>query len=305
MKHWINSNYRTIIVIAFIIPIVVVAVVSISHVTQWYGIANPLSWAIYLSFGIEIAAMSALAAISVNLSKHVYLPFIIVTFIQFIGNIFFSYDYIKFTDHYFIAWVELVSPIFQFTGIEPTDLVGHKRILALFAGGTLPVISLSFLHLLVRFTEEQRLKELADEEKSNEPKPIDDKPVDVVDVQDLASEFSRARLTDEQLEQLSIYLSKKPPIEKSAILAPEVIESDKSVTESDKSVTESDKSVTESDKSVTESDKSDKSVTESDKTFNLEDEKEEHFIPTTFYEDEGEDPIVKEQSDIEEAKKKL
>jgi hypothetical protein len=291
MKHWINSNYRTIIVIAFIIPIVVVAVVSISHVTQWYGIANPLSWAIYLSFGIEIAAMSALAAISVNLSKHVYLPFIIVTFIQFIGNIFFSYDYIKFTDHYFIAWVELVSPIFQFTGIEPTDLVGHKRILALFAGGTLPVISLSFLHLLVRFTEEQRLKELADEEKSNEPKPIDDKPVDVVDVQDLASEFSRARLTDEQLEQLSIYLSKKPPIEKSAILAPEVIESDKSVTESDKSVTESDKSV--------------KSVTESDKTFNLEDEKEEHFIPTTFYEDEGEDPIVKEQSDIEEAKKKF
>jgi len=280
MKHWINKNYRSIIVIAFIIPIVVVAVVSISHVTQWYGIANPLSWAIYLSFGIEIAAMSALAAISVNLSKHVYLPFIIVTFIQFIGNVFFSYDYIKFTDHYFIAWVELVSPIFQFTGVEPTDLIGHKRILALFAGGTLPIISLSFLHLLVRFTEEQRLKELAELEKPVETKPIEETPAEVVDIQDLASEFSRARLTDEQLEQLSDYLSKKPPIDKSDVLVPEVTEE------------------------VTNPDVVDADM-EQGPILNLEDEKEEHFMPTTFFEDEGEDPIVKEQSEIEEAKKKL
>jgi hypothetical protein len=277
MKHWINKNYRSIIVIAFIIPIAVVAVVSISHVTQWYGIANPLSWAIYLSFGIEIAAMSALAAISVNLSKHVYLPFIIVTFIQFIGNIFFSYDYIKFTDHYFIAWVELVSPIFQLTGVEPTDLIGHKRILALFAGGTLPIISLSFLHLLVRFTEEQRLKEIADSEKPIEPK------TDVVDVQDLASEFSRARLTDEQLEQLSDFLSKKPPIDKSDVLIP--VEND----------------------GVNEGpiEGAVEGAIVNDPVNDPVSEGVTQFVPETFYEDEGIDPIVQEQSEIEEAKKKL
>ena len=62
--NWIQKNFRTIIYISFLVPILTVAFVSISHVTSWYGLSNPLSWAIYLSVGIEIAALSALAAIS-------------------------------------------------------------------------------------------------------------------------------------------------------------------------------------------------------------------------------------------------
>jgi len=34
--------------------------------------------------------------------------------------------------------------------------VGHKRFLALFSGGMLPIISLSFLHMLVKFEEEDK-----------------------------------------------------------------------------------------------------------------------------------------------------
>ena len=70
MKHWLNQNYKTLIITAFLIPIITVAIVSISHVTKWYGISNPVSWAIYLSIGIEIAALSALAAISANMGKN-------------------------------------------------------------------------------------------------------------------------------------------------------------------------------------------------------------------------------------------
>ena len=62
MKVWFHKNYKTVIILAFLIPIITVAVVSISHVTKWYGISNPFTWAIYLSVGIEIAALSALAA---------------------------------------------------------------------------------------------------------------------------------------------------------------------------------------------------------------------------------------------------
>jgi hypothetical protein len=36
--------------------------------------------------------------------------------------------------------------------------VGHKRFLSLFAGGMLPIISLSFLHMLVKFEEEEKKK---------------------------------------------------------------------------------------------------------------------------------------------------
>jgi hypothetical protein len=41
-------------------------------------------------------------------------------------------------------------------GVESGNMIGHKRFLALFAGGMLPLISLSFLHMLVKFEEEEK-----------------------------------------------------------------------------------------------------------------------------------------------------
>ena len=152
--NWIQKNFKKIIYIAFLVPILAVAGVSISHVTTWYGLSNPLSWAVYLSIGIEIAALSAVAAISAKMGKKVYIPFGIVTLIQFIGNIFFAYQYIDVDAKAFKDWVDLVDPVVSYLGVESGDPIGHKRFLALFAGGMLPIISLSFLHMLVKFEEE-------------------------------------------------------------------------------------------------------------------------------------------------------
>ena len=193
MKHWLNQNYKTLIIAAFLIPIITVAVVSISHVTKWYGISNPISWAVYLSIGIEIAALSALAAISANMGKKVYFPFIVVTIIQFIGNIYFSYSYIDINSVSFKDWVDLVSPLTELMGIEPTDLVGNKRFLAFFAGGMLPIISLSFLHMLVKFTEEDRVKENLEE------KQITSNPEDL---KNFVDESVRVRLSEDDLKKL-------------------------------------------------------------------------------------------------------
>ena len=152
--NWVQKNFKKIIYIAFLVPILAVAGVSISHVTTWYGLSNPISWAVYLSIGIEIAALSAVAAISANMGKKVYIPFGIVTLIQFIGNIFFAYQYIDVNSESFKDWVELVDPVVSYLGVDSGDPIGHKRFLALFAGGMLPIISLSFLHMLVKFEEE-------------------------------------------------------------------------------------------------------------------------------------------------------
>lgn len=154
--NWFQRNFRNIIYVSFLIPILLVAFVSISHVTTWYGITNPFSWAIYLSIGIEIAALSALAAISANMGRVVYVPFGIVTFIQFLGNIFFAYQYIDINSEIFKNWVEMVDPIVSYIGVEEGDPISHKRFLALFAGGMLPLISLSFLHMLVKFEEKDK-----------------------------------------------------------------------------------------------------------------------------------------------------
>ena len=163
--NWVQKNFKTIIYISFLVPILTVAFVSISHVTSWYGLSNPLSWAVYLSIGIEIAALSALAAISAQMGAKVYFPFGIVTLIQFIGNIFFAYQYIDVNSQSFKDWVDLVDPIVTYLGVESGDYVGHKRFLSLFAGGMLPIISLSFLHMLVKFEEEEKKEEVQLTEK--------------------------------------------------------------------------------------------------------------------------------------------
>jgi hypothetical protein len=199
--NWFQKNFKTIIYLAFLIPILTVAFVSISHVTSWYGITNPISWAIYLSIGIEIAALSALAAISANMGRVVYIPFGIVTFIQFLGNIFFAYQYIQIDSKIFLDWVEMVDPVVSYLGVESGNVISHKRFLALFAGGMLPLISLSFLHMLVKFEEEG---------KKNKSLPVME-----VDIDELSKEAGRKEAeivaekytpTDEELQTLEVVL---------------------------------------------------------------------------------------------------
>ena len=148
--NWLQRNSKTIIKTAYILPILIAAGVSISHVIAWYGLTNPISWAVYLSIGIEIAALSALAGITTKIGKGAYIPFLIVTFIQFIGNIFYAYQYIDITSVMFTDWVDLVGDLFG-----RGDMHLHRRILALIGGGFIPMISLSFLHLLVSFTNKE------------------------------------------------------------------------------------------------------------------------------------------------------
>lgn len=216
MKNWISKNYKTLIISAFLIPIITVALVSISHVTKWYGLSNPISWAVYLSIGIEIAALSALAAISADMGRKVYFPFGIVTLIQFIGNIYFAYSYIDITNPAFISWVELVSPLLEYIGVDPTDMVGHKRFLAFFAGGMLPIISLSFLHMLVKFTQsEKNIVESVQPVVKESPESVGEE-TPVVDAKDIVGEVSRVRLSQEDLDLLEKYLNRnnyQSPIE--------------------------------------------------------------------------------------------
>lgn len=169
MKNWFIKYYKTLIVSAFLIPIITVAVVSISHVTVWYGITNPVSWAVYLSVGVEIAALSSLASISGNVGKNVYFSFGIVTLIQFLGNVFYSYSFIDVNSLSFKNWVDLVSPLTGLMGVETTNTIANKRFLALLTGGFLPLISLSFLHMLVKYTEQnENIIESYDEEEITE-----------------------------------------------------------------------------------------------------------------------------------------
>lgn len=158
---WIRNNpNRTM----FLVPILLVAGISISHVVAWYDIANPISWAIYLSIAIEVGAMTALVAATNKIKGGVWFMFGLITLIQMIGNIFFSYKEIDNNGDLFKSWVELTGPIWEMIGSDPSDIPAMKRWLAFLEGGLLPIISLTSLHFFVKY------------ESVNSPKVGDDSP---------------------------------------------------------------------------------------------------------------------------------
>lgn len=177
MKNWLSKNLNTIIVGSFLIPIFLVAFVSISHVITFYSLANPISWATYLSIAVEIAALAALAGVSAKFGKFIYIPFGIVTFIQLLGNFYFSYTWIKVESKEFKDWMDMISPLLEPLGVDANDATSHRRILAFFTGGLLPFISLTFAHMLIVYSNrmksndeaiEQNQEELLTEEKIEE-----------------------------------------------------------------------------------------------------------------------------------------
>jgi len=151
------------------VPIILVAFISISHVISWYDLSNPFGWAIYLSVAVEIAAMVSLAAATSKIKGGVWFVFGVVTLIQFIGNIFFSYKEINPNSPEFKQWIELVGPLFENFGTQTTDYIGHKRWLALLSGGLLPIISLTSLHFFVKY---DKSKSVVEEQEIEEPKKI-------------------------------------------------------------------------------------------------------------------------------------
>ena len=154
--QWIKDNpNRTM----FLIPIILVAVISISHVVSWYDIANPINWAIYLSIAIEVGAMTALVAATNKIKGGVWFMFGLITFIQMIGNIYFSFKEIDVNGELFKSWVELTSPVWEALGSDMSDMTSAKRWLAFLEGGLLPVISLTSLHFFTKYDSGKKVPE--------------------------------------------------------------------------------------------------------------------------------------------------
>jgi hypothetical protein len=158
--NWIKNNPNRAM---FLVPILLVAGISISHVVTWYDMANPINWAIYLSIAIEVAAITALVAATNKIKGGIWFMFGIVTFIQMVGNIFFSYKEIDANGELFKSWVELTGPIWELMGTELTDVVGMKRWLAFLEGGLLPIISLTSLHFFVKYEKPEEKTPLSEE----------------------------------------------------------------------------------------------------------------------------------------------
>jgi len=193
---WVRNNPNRSM---FLVPILLVAVISISHVVTWYDIANPISWAIYLSIAIEVGAMTALVAATNKIKGGVWFMFGLITFIQMIGNIFFSYKEIDSNGDLFKSWVELTGPIWEMIGSDTSDIPAMKRWLAFLEGGLLPIISLTSLHFFVKYEKVNPTK--VGDQITDIPKTESEKVADRVweKVNELRKEGKLPEISEEDL----------------------------------------------------------------------------------------------------------
>ena len=232
MIKWIVNNKKSIIRAAFLVPILAVSAVSISHVVSWYDLANPISWAIYLSIAVELAAMSSIAAASAKVKGFsVWIVFLIVTLIQLVGNIYFSYSEIDILSKSFKDWSELTKPVFDLISPDSAE-VGQRRLLALLQGGLLPLISLTCLHFFIQYGESDDTKkeevlteDIQIEESEVAPIPEVEEESEIIETTETINDSLREILMDpEYLDEESNYFENESLVDLS--IEPQIKEDD-------------------------------------------------------------------------------
>ena len=141
----------------FLLPILLVVIISIFHTITWFEIGNIHSWAIYLSVAIEIFALTSLISVASGMNKiSVWVLFVIVVLIQLIGNVYYTYSQIDVNSIMFKNWTELIEPF-----VYKWSLKDHKIFLAYIQGGVLPLLSLLSLHFYISYdTKSKKIEKI-------------------------------------------------------------------------------------------------------------------------------------------------
>ena len=142
------------IIVAFVLVPLIVSVVSTIHVISFFLLSNDSLLALVLAIAFEIGALSALAGLIVmdKINKStVWFIFILLTLFQMMGNAYYSYDTVSFKIISNNGLIKNFSELFGLDNSDAEGIVFIKRIIAILSGAILPIISLSFLHLLIRY----------------------------------------------------------------------------------------------------------------------------------------------------------
>lgn len=156
INDWIRLNYRNLIIGSLVLVPLLVSLISTIHVVNFFKLSNYGWLAITLAIAFEIGALSSLAALAVmdKINKiSLWSIFILITLMQMMGNTYYAFDFISIkmntTPEWTQNWIDLFS-------IQGESVPTTKRILAIVSGAILPIISLTFLHMLVTYISKSK-----------------------------------------------------------------------------------------------------------------------------------------------------
>ena len=150
------------IVVAFMIVPLITSIVSTFHVVSFFELSNYATLAVVLAVAFELGALSSLAGLVAmdKISKStVWVIFILLTTFQMMGNTYYSYDTTTVKMVQNSNLIKNFTELFGFSIYDSSDVIFVKRIIAIFSGAILPVISLCFLHLLMSYIMKSAKKE--------------------------------------------------------------------------------------------------------------------------------------------------
>ena len=130
-------------VLTFVSLYFIVSSISMFHVISFFNLSNPDWLAVSLAIAFEIGAAASLAAIAVKDKLNmtlVWMLFIVLTFMQMMGNMYYAYVNL----HDYQGWAELF-------GLSERDPIFQKRILSIVSGALLPLVALGFIKSLVDY----------------------------------------------------------------------------------------------------------------------------------------------------------
>jgi len=169
------------IISAFMIVPLITSVVSTIHVVSFFELSNYYILSLILALAFELGALSALAGLVVmdKINKSViWFIFILLTAFQMVGNTYYAFDTTSTKLLTEVSLIKNFSELFGFVNENADDVIFIKRMIAIITGGVLPVISLSFLHLLMSYVSKTEMKPEAEKkipdllESTITPEPI-------------------------------------------------------------------------------------------------------------------------------------
>ena len=158
-----NSKLRNKNTIRWLVAIPFAAsIISMIHIVSFFELGNPNWMSIALAITFEIAALASLISFTIldvlkGTRWSLYFIFVILFFMQMVGNVYYSFDYVTIklieTGNWMVVFKEFLDTTVNLFTDELPNPSYTKYILSCAIGMPIPLISLSFIHILVKYLD--------------------------------------------------------------------------------------------------------------------------------------------------------
>jgi hypothetical protein len=171
-----TANFKRAIVFCFILVPLLSSIISTVHLVDFFYLGNP-SWISYtVALAIELGAVASFLTLSIlsKLNKTiVWGMFFILFFMQVIGNVYFSYDWVTKQIAADSNWLTNFREMMEFF-IYKVDMKTSKMILSLLIGVPIPLISVFLLKSTTDYLG-------TDAETPKEPEVVIEEPETIIE----------------------------------------------------------------------------------------------------------------------------